>query len=106
MADPHATTQALFERCRRDHNAWINGNANAYKLPHGATMMAACGGVGRSGPVLDDLQRQGCALWEWGIGDVELIDAGVSSGIAWLIMVEDAEVKFLGHDEPTRWALP
>jgi hypothetical protein len=101
--DIDETVQDLFERCCRDHEAAINGNGNVYAMPSDATMLPSCGGVGRGGPVLADLQAQGAGLWEWGIGDVELIDGGVSGDVAWLVMVEDAQVKFIDLDAPTRW---
>jgi hypothetical protein len=103
--DPHETIRELLERCRRDHHAFINGDSTAYALPRGGTMMASCGGVGRSGPVLDYIQSEARGMCEWGVGDIELIDAGISGVVAWLVMIEDAEVKFQGYDAPIRWRL-
>jgi hypothetical protein len=95
----------LLAKCRADHDRWINGDVSAYALPEHATLMPALGGVGRSGPFLGYLQLLSLGVWEAGSGNVELIDGGVSGEIAWLIMVEHAQVKFAGRDEPAQWKL-
>jgi hypothetical protein len=103
--DPQETIRELLERCRRDHHAFINGDATAYAMPSGGTMMPSCGGVGRSGPMLDYIQSEARGMCEWGVGEVELIEAGISGVVAWLVLVEDAEVRFAGRDAPMRWRL-
>jgi hypothetical protein len=99
------TIRDLLARCRADQDRWINGEVSAYAMPEHSTLMPALGGVGRSGPVLEALQVLGLGVWEAGSGNVELIDGGVSGDVAWLIMVEHAEVKFAGRDEPVQWKL-
>ena len=97
---------ALLQRCRRDHHAWINGDMSGYPLPPGATIMGAFGGSLSA----DEGGEQGRrapfrTLWEHGSGQVELVAGGVSGAVAWLVMIEQSTVKFAGHDEPRRWAL-
>jgi hypothetical protein len=97
--------EELLARCRRDHHAGINGDPSGYVLPEGATLMAAFGGVGRGGASTAQRQRQGNSLWESGSGDIEFIDGGVSGDVAWLVMIERAEVQFTGRDERSKWEL-
>ena len=105
MNQPHGTIEQLLAKCHQDQHAWINGDTSAYALPAGGTMMSALGGVGFGGGVLAELQRRGGGLWESGSGDVELLDGGVSGDLAWLVMVEHAEVMFMGRNSPARWEL-
>jgi hypothetical protein len=95
----------LLAQCRRNHDSWINGDPSGYVLADGATIMGAFGGVGRGGPALTEQQRGARNRWLAGTGDVELIDGGVSAGVAWLVMIERASVTFAGRSEPTRWDL-
>ncbi len=105
MNDAHDTIEQLLARCRRDHDAWINGDAAAYALPADGTIMPALGGIGHGGPELAELQRVGSRLWEFGSGSVEFIDGGVSGDLAWLVMIEHAEVMFTGRTSMARWEL-
>jgi hypothetical protein len=95
----------LLAQCRRDHEAWINGDQSGYAFPEGATLMGAFGGSGHTKPMTEEQQRIFGALWQSGTGDVELIDGGVSEDIAWLVMVERASVRFRDRNETERWDL-
>jgi hypothetical protein len=85
MDETNRVVEDLLAQCRRDHDAWINGDPSGYALPDG--------------------QRAAGKLWLSGAGDVELLDGGVSGAVAWLVMVERASVTFAGRSEPTRWEL-
>ena len=99
------TIEELLAACGRDHAAWINGDPSGYVLPEDATLMAAMGGVGHGGLGTAQRQRQGNSAWESGTGEIELVDAGVREDIAWLVMIERAQVKFAGRTTPARWEL-
>ena len=99
------TIESLLAVCRRDHAAWINGDPSGYVLPDDTTLMAAMGGTGRGGLTTAQRQRKGNSKWESGSGDVDLVDGGVREDIAWLVMIERAQVKFVGRSEPARWDL-
>jgi hypothetical protein len=105
MNETNSVVQSLFEGCRRDHASWINGDPSGYVLPENATLMSAFGGTTRGGRTTVHRQRAGNSMWESGTGDVELVDGGVSDGIAWLVMVEHASVTFAGRPNQTRWDL-
>jgi hypothetical protein len=51
--------------------------------------------------------RQQRAVRQFQSGDstIELINSGVSDGVAWLVMIEHGTVLFVGRDEPARWEL-
>ena len=97
--------EALLERCRRDHTAWINGDMSGYSLPPGATIMGALCGSLTSDEAAERRRGAFRTPWEHGTGAVELVAGGVSGTLAWLVMVERASVKFAGYDEPRRWEL-
>jgi hypothetical protein len=103
--EPEITIESLLAVCRRDHAAWINGDPSGYVLPENATLMAAMGATGRGGLRTGQRQREGNSNWESGSGEVELVDGGVREDIAWLVMLERAQVKFVGRAEPARWDL-
>lgn len=106
MTSDQDVVDALLDRVRRDHAAWINGDMSGYRLTPGATIMGAFGGS----LTTDEVAEQGRRApfrnpWEHGSGEVELVAGGVSGSVAWLVMIEQATVKFVGYDEPRRWAL-
>jgi|GraSoiStandDraft_44_1057316.scaffolds.fasta_scaffold194731_2 hypothetical protein len=105
MNDEQDTIEQLLAKCRRDQHGWLNGNTSVYALPEEGTMMPALGGVMAGGPRLAELQRLGAGLWESGSGDVEFLDGGVTGDLAWLVMVEHAEVKFVHRNGRARWEL-
>jgi hypothetical protein len=105
MADVSETVEELFTRCRADHAAWINGDPSGYTIPEDGTLMGAFGGVTHGGEAVGGRQRSAASLWESGTGDVELVDGGVVDGVAWMVMIERASVRFAGRAEPTRWDL-
>jgi hypothetical protein len=41
----------------------------------------------------------------FGFGEVEFVGGGVSDDIAWLVLVERAEVKFASRSDRSRWEL-
>jgi ketosteroid isomerase-like protein len=98
---------ALFERCRRDHAAWINGDMSGYTpLPDEATIMGAFGGsLTSEQAAARGVQSPFRSPFEHGSGDVELVSAGVSGDVAWLVMIERASVMFTGHEQSRRWEL-
>lgn len=95
----------LLERCRRDHHAWINGDGAPYELPDDGSILGAVGGYSLGGP--DTLQRQRAVARQWrsGTGSVELVNAGRSDDLAWLVMIERATVELVDEHEPRRWDL-
>jgi ketosteroid isomerase-like protein len=105
VSEPEDTIESLLSACRRDHAAWINGDPSGYVLPDDATLMAAMGATGHGGRRTSHRQREGNSRWESGSGDVELVDGGVREDIAWLVMIERAQVKFAGRTGPERWDL-
>lgn len=97
---------SLLDRCRRDHRAWINGDASGYGLPDDGTIMGAVGGWSRGGATTAEIQGKVAAQWASGSGEVELVDGAVVGDIAWLAMVERATVVFTGDDvTERRWDL-
>jgi hypothetical protein len=95
----------LLERCRRDHHSWINGDGGPYELPDDGSILGAVGGHSLGGS--DTLQRQLAVAGQWrsGVGSVELVNAGRSDGLAWLVMIERATVELVDEHEPRRWDL-
>lgn len=97
----------LRDRCRRDHHAWINGDAAGYALPEDGTIMGAVGGYSRGGAATADRQRAVAAQWRSGTGDIEFLNGGLSGDMAWLVFIERATVVFAGdtHGAEHRWDL-
>ena len=89
LVDPtEDVIEQLLARCRRDHAAWINGDASGYVLPDDASLMGAMGGTSRGGERMAQRQRYASSMWESGSGDVELVAGGVHADVAWLVMIE------------------
>lgn len=104
--DTDAIVARLLEQCRRDHHAWINGDASGYEFgTEDDTIMGAFGGVSVGSARITPGQRRGVAQFESGSGDVELVRSDVSGDVAWLVMIERAAVQFAGRAEPSRWEL-
>ena len=95
----------LLERCRRDHDAWINGDGSPYALPDDGTIAGAVGGWSRGGEETNERQRAVAAQWQEGEGSVELVNGGVSGDVAWLLMIERARVVLAGEALERRWDL-
>jgi ketosteroid isomerase-like protein len=97
----------LFERCRQDHHAWINGDGSAYGLPDDGTILGAVGGHSLGGPDTAERQRAVASQWRRGIGSVELVNGGTDGDLAWLVMIERSTVELVsdaeGHER--RWDL-
>jgi hypothetical protein len=95
----------LLARCQRDHHAWINGDGSPYELPEDGSILGAVGGYSFGGA--DTLQRQRAVARQWrsGTGSVELVNAGRSDYLAWLVMIERATVELVDEQEPRRWDL-
>ncbi len=87
--EPDALVVQLLERCRRDHRAWINGDAGGYAFEADAdTIFGGFGGIGVGGSRITPGQQRATAQFEAGSGEIELLRAGVSGDVAWLVMVE------------------
>jgi ketosteroid isomerase-like protein len=97
----------LLARCRDDFQRWINGDGRGYELPEDGTIFGPFGGVPASGgTAFAEMQRKASKMyWLSGEGDIELLTAGVSGDIAWLVYIERAQVSFAGHDGLRRWEL-
>jgi hypothetical protein len=95
----------LLARCRRDHHAWINGDGSPYELPADGSILGAVGGCSLGGPETLQRQRAVARQWRTGTGSVELVNAGRSDDLAWLVMIERATVELVNDDEPRRWDL-
>lgn len=102
IGDP--TLDELFERCRSDHRAWINGDGSPYALPVDGTIMGAVGGYSFGGPATTERQLAVASQWKRGDGDLEF-NGAVSRDIAWLAMIERARVEFEGASSDQRWDL-
>jgi ketosteroid isomerase-like protein len=99
--------QQLVERCRGDFRRWINGDGRGYELPDDGTIFGPFGGAAMSGgAAFAEMQRKASeAYWLSGEGDIELLTAGVSGDIAWLVYIERAQASFAGQDGLRRWEL-
>jgi hypothetical protein len=95
----------LLERCRRDHQAWINGDGSPYGLPDDGTILGAVGAYRFGGEETRKLQVAVAAQWQSGIGSVELLNGSVEGNVAWLVMIERASVTLLGEQDVRRWDL-
>ena len=97
----------LRERCRRDHSAWINGDASGYALPDDGTIMGAVGGYSRGGAATADRQVAVAAQWRSGTGYIEFLNGGLSGDMAWLVFIERATVVFADDAQGSerRWDL-
>ena len=67
--------------------------------------MGAFRGTIRGGAETTGRQLVASSLWESGTGQVELVASGMSVTVAWLVMIERAEVQVAGHTTPIRWEL-
>lgn len=107
MSEPDRVIAELLERCRADHQAWINGDGRGYALPADGTILGAVGGWSTGGHETASRQRAVATQWRTGTGTVELVRGAVVGDVAWLVMVERAQVE-LTVDEPgvrRRWDL-
>jgi hypothetical protein len=97
----------LLERCRRDHQAWINGDGSHYELPEDGTILGAVGGYIHGGVETADLQRAVAAQWRRGTGTIEYLNGGTDGAVAWLVFVERGRVEFVTDREGAerRWDL-
>lgn len=97
----------LIETCRRDHRAWINGDASGYALPGDGTILGAVGGVAFGGPDTAERQQRVAEQWRRGTGDIEYLNGGVAGNIAWLAFIERGVVEFVGDRQGVehRWDL-
>lgn len=95
----------LLETCRRDHAGWINGDGSGYALPQDGTIMGAVGGYSFGGSETAERQVAVARQWKSGRGEVELINAGVSTELAWLALIERAVVVLDPDVGEQRWDL-
>ncbi|HEX4902441.1 MAG TPA: hypothetical protein VFV42_06500 [Acidimicrobiales bacterium] len=97
----------LLERCRADHDAWINGDGSPYQLPDDGTILGAVGSYSRGGVETADRQRSVAAAWRRGTGAIEFVNGGVHGDLAWLSFIERSSVEFRADPEGSarRWDL-
>lgn len=95
----------LQAACRRDHLAWINGDASGYALPEDGTIFGGIGGFSVGGPTTTQRQSDVARQWVSGSGDVEFVNGGVAGELAWLAFIERAVVVLRGDDAERRWDL-
>src|SRR5437868_12055830 len=101
MADDHdRILTELLERCRRDHHAWINGDGAPYALPPGGSLFGGIGGNVPGGKVISERQVDFAKQWTSGTGTVELVNGSVEGDLAWVALIERANVVFAGEAEP------
>lgn len=98
--------EQLLEKCRRDHKLWLNGDASGYEFAsEEATLMGAFGGLVVGGGTATPRQRNAAHQFQSGEGEVELVRAGVSGDLAWLVMIERGSVHFRDTEGTTPWEL-
>lgn len=61
------TLAGLIDRCRRDHQAWINGDASGYEMSDDGVVLGPFGGAA-SGVLLTSGQQAAVRLFESGTG--------------------------------------
>ena len=105
MPGPDAVLATLLGQARRDHTRWINGDASGYSIPADGTILGAVGGFAFGGADTAERQASVAAQWLRGTGDVELLNGGVSSDVAWLTFVERSHVLLRGEERERRWDL-
>ena len=98
MDDGDEVLAALIDRCRRDHLAWVNGDASGYDLSDGGVVLGAFGGAA-AGAALAAGQRAAASQFESGSGTIEVLDGGRGGDVAWLVMIERATVRFRQHGD-------
>jgi ketosteroid isomerase-like protein len=98
--------EEILERCRRDHHRWLNGDAGGYEFDgEDATLMGGFGGLIVGAAMSTPRQRNAALQFEAGEGEIELVRAGVSGDLAWLVMIERGRVHFRDTDGTTPWEL-
>lgn len=97
----------LLERCRQDHQAWINGDGSRYELPEDGTILGAVGGYSHGGVETAGRQLAVAAQWRRGTGAIEYLNGGTDGAFAWLVFVERGSVEFVTDREGAgrRWDL-
>jgi ketosteroid isomerase-like protein len=102
-----AILSELLERCRQDHQAWINGDGSRYELPEDGTILGAVGGYSQGGAETAERQRALASQWRRGTGTIEYVSGGTDGQLAWLVFVERSTVEFEGDSEGVehRWDL-
>ena len=97
----------LTDRIRADHVARINGDCSGYEFSdETSTILGAFGGAGVGAAVGDLASRRAVQQFESGRVTWEVLNGGVSSGVAWL----GADRAGVGEvprtrPEPVRWDL-
>jgi len=93
----------LIERIGAGHLAWINGESGRYEFAdEQSTILGAFGGSTVGASTATPRQRRAVAQFESGTGSVEMINDGVSGELAWLVLIERANVNFVGHETTYR----
>jgi ketosteroid isomerase-like protein len=91
----HTILSQLLDECRRDHEAWINGDGSRYELPDEGTILGAIGGHSRGGAETGRRQSAVAAEWRRGAGGLEYLNGGTDGDLAWLAFIERATVEFV-----------
>jgi ketosteroid isomerase-like protein len=106
MVDDPILSQ-LLEQCRRDHQAWINGDGAPYELPEDGTILGAVGGHSHGGAETGQRQRAVAGQWRRGAGTIEFLNGGTDGDLAWLVFIERATVELVADPEGAerRWDL-
>ena len=105
MGSPSGELGQLFDRCRADHRAWINGDAGGYVLPDYGSIFGAVGGFSLGGSDTSARQQSVAGQWLSGTGDLEFVNGAVSGDTAWLAVIERARVVFNREVGEQRWDL-
>ena len=105
MENDNEVIAGLLGRCRRDHEAWINGDGSGYAMPEDGTIMGAVGGYSFGGAETAERQAAVARQWRSGHGQVELLSGGVSGDLAWLVLIERAVVVLDPEVGEQRWDL-
>jgi hypothetical protein len=95
----------LLDRCRRDQQAWINGDGSGYALPADGTIMGAVGGYSYGGDATTARQLTVAKQWTSGTGSIEFLNGAVVGDFAWLAMVERSVVVLESGPGEQRWDL-
>lgn len=95
----------LQERCRHDHQAWINGDGSGYALPDDGSIMGAIGGYSFGGAATAERQAAVARQWKSGHGEIEFVNGAVAGDLAWLAFIERALVMLDDNSHERRWDL-
>jgi ketosteroid isomerase-like protein len=105
MPEPTGIVGELLARCRKDHLAWINGEAAGYALPDDGTILGGVGGYSHGGSETAARQGAAAAQWRSGSGEVEFLNGAATGELAWVSFIERAVVVLRADPAERRWDL-